>query len=70
MSLVDNIQSLVSRIGLEIKTVRAEVDQKVKLSVNTVPETGEYDGKIIEYNGLFFKWLAMPGTWVQVGFKP
>ena len=70
MSLVDNIQSLVSRIGLEIKTVRDEVDQKVKISVNTVPASGEYNGKIIEYNGLFFKWLATPGTWVQVGFKP
>lgn len=70
MSLVDNIQSLVSRIGLEIKTVREEVDQKVKLSVSAVPATGEYDGKIIEFNGLFFKWLASPGAWVQVGFKP
>lgn len=70
MSFVDNIQSLAARIGLEIKAVRAEVDQKVKLSVSAVPATGEYDGKIIEYNGLFFKWLATPGTWVQVGYKP
>ena len=37
------------------------------LSVAAVPTTFNYDGRIIELNNKFYKYLATPGTYIQVG---
>lgn len=60
-TLVRNVDGTYTHTSAGVVTV---ID--FRLSVAALPTTNNYDGRIVEFNGLFYKYLATPGTYIQI----
>lgn len=60
-TLVDNLNDTWTHTVNGVATV---IDASI--SVAAIPVTGNYDGRIIEFNNRIYKYLAVPGTYIEV----
>lgn len=60
-TVTDNLNGTYTHVSGGISTV---IDRT--LSVSTIPTTGNYNNRIIELNGKLYKYLAVPGTYIEI----